>query len=150
MKRRKKLWIACAALAVVLALCAYALIYRPKPYDFLSGARLDGVRVGRTYARMASTTALAPSKEERTTYKYALDESFESVTDAARRELREPDGWMWSDVEEGLMLALAWNSVTEESVAIYKTGGEGRQRAHVTVIRPTTLFDRTLAWLYDR
>ncbi len=153
MKRRKKLWIACAALGVVVALCAFALLYRPVPYKFLDGASLVGVSNKSTYLSLSSTTALAPPMKELTTYRYAFEGSFESVTAIARKELTAQDHWRWSGGDDGLMLATAWNGVEERSVAIYdsgKTPGTENPRVHVTVTKPTSPLDRVLAWMHNR
>ncbi len=149
MKRRKKLWIAGAALAVVVMLCALALLFRPKPYDFLNGARLVGVSSDRAYVSLGTTTALALPMKERTTYRYTLERDFESVTVAAGRELTKQDDWVWS-APDGLMVATAWNRTGDDSVAIYESGGEERKRVHVTVTVPTSTLDRVLTWLHNR
>jgi len=149
MKRRKKLWIACAALAVVVALCAFALLYRPKPYDFLNGARLVKVSNEVYYANLSSTTVLAPPKTAHTTYRYELEEDFDSATAAARMELTKEGNWEWS-APDGLNMASAINRVRLESVAIYETGRAGQPRVHVTVSKRTSTLDRVVGWLHNR
>lgn len=134
MKRRKKLWIAFAALAVVVALCAIALLYRPVPFDFLRGARLREIK---TYtdgsAHYVRVTYFVP----RITARVAAE---------ARPELRPELGWASSDA--GWYVAFV-NAKRDESVHIEALDPvmQDRIAVYVSVTRPAHLFDRIRAWL---
>ena len=147
MKRRKKLWIACAALAVVVALCTFALLYRPAPpYRFLDGAVLDRfeVRTVPPYAVPAGPRLLP----KRVTFSaYKVTGTVESVTKAAAKELPAMDGWVWvsSNLAEhpgqrGWITFVTANDAT------------GDEAAHVWVKiqRDTTFLDQLFVWSHKK
>ncbi len=152
MKRRKKLWIACAALVVLVALCTLALAYRPAPpYRFLQESRLEGISNYSFGVRNSSTAAPPPPKPDITTYRYVVEGSFESVAAEARKELTDEENWEWS-ITEGFV-ACARKPMQDEFVAVHATGKSadaGSQSVIVTVTKETTLLDRVLAWMHNR
>ncbi len=147
-KRRKKIWIACAALAVVVALCAFALFYRSSPYQFLRGATLVSIDV-------ASEPFSIPRPPDRTYFKYRLRGAFAGVVAAAREELAPKDGWEeWTQDEYSL---LTHDDRGEVIVATKGAWGSKKDRfayepgtIQVLVVRPTTTLDRVLAWMHNR
>jgi len=145
MRRRKKLWIVCAALAVVVALCAFTLLYRPVPYRFLEGSRYVKTVI---FSDMASR-------------RYIVRGTVNSVTARALEELTPQDGWKSDSVSDGPVLI----SKPRSRVSVFigaKLGGPAffppgepwirNQPGTVSVIvtEPTTLFDRFLVWLESR
>ncbi len=143
MKRRKKLWIACVALVAVAALCAFALFYRPVPYRFLEGARVDAI---------SSHPVERPGKPtiDFTYYEYGRTRTVESVMVEAHQELATDEGWHWEDVPQ--YTKQVDNPRADELILFDDLSGEywGRPYARVFVIRPTTLLDRALEWIHNR
>ena len=87
MKRRKKIWIACAALAVVAA-CTLAFMTRARQFEFLRGATVDSVDI--------STNSHGPEGVWVIT-EYQLDCTITEFNERARKELTSEKGWRWPD-----------------------------------------------------
>jgi hypothetical protein len=135
-KRRKKLWIACAALAVVVTLCALALCYRPGEYEFLRDSKMVQARTWFASSTMPLT--------RRVTYCYRMDGPYEEVLTAAKRDLIVEERWGSIDVgEQGAVFVL---KADERSVVIFKPQ-PGFERVQVTVTSDATLFDRMIVWM---
>ncbi len=147
MKRRKRLWIACAALAVVVVLCAFALAYRPAPYEFLRDARPTNIAVYKFYPNLPAGTTRTVDYVSCT---YALDGTVEAVVKAARQELPASDGWRWGS---GTQNNYAANRAPEFAlVAIEPLYPENPKAPRVCVRTafPATPMDRIMAWLHNR
>ena len=141
MKRRKKLWIACAALAVVVALCAGALLYRPVPYRFLEGSRYEKTDVDMHRLRVGTYRA------------YRVNGTMSSVTARAKSELAPQDGWEvyyvdhqvtfkqgdnWVLLTSGLATAQEWFPDEPGTVSV------------VVIVEKPTFIGRLHAWLENR
>ena len=152
MKRRKKLWIACAAVAVVVASCAVALFYRPVPHQFMVGAHWEETQI----------PSMMPGTAFRT---YTLHGEYDSVVDQAKAELRAEDGWRTVGSAGNGSLIIA-NDDRDEDVHLADGFGEWgtepdwvrERRKHpqlasfVTVIvtEKATPLDRFLNWIHNR
>jgi hypothetical protein len=140
-KRRKKLWIVCAALAVVVALCAFALLYRTVPYKFLEGSKLDKIVLAEGDLSDGTWGAW-------TIRVYISNKPADIVLAAARKELDPADGWV---IEEHPAVVSFRRDKTDEAINVGSvnsrkhplTGGAG-------VFTRTTLQDRVLVWLHNR
>jgi hypothetical protein len=143
MKRRKKLWIACAALAVVVALCAFALTYTPVPYDFLDGATVERVE------RASGPSMTGPTKGD-TLYEYQVEGTLEEVLAIARNELTSEKGWTWHDLGNGSHLA--HHPSHEVSNYFYETAARrnGQEYVRIQVFKPTSWLDGFAEWLHNR
>jgi hypothetical protein len=143
MKRRKKLWIAFAALTVVVMLCAAALFYRPVPYRFLHETRPD-------YIRTAGHSVIPTSAREYTAYIYRVEGSVEAIAAEAHKELTDEAGWAWS---RQFGYEVGWQPRREESVVIQtdtELSASGGPCVTVIIEHPTALLDRFRQWLHDR
>jgi hypothetical protein len=139
-KQRKKLWIACAALVVVVALCAAALLYQPVPYRFLEGSQY----LGNEIVGYAGT--------ERTHHAYRVHGTFDSVVESARLELTPKEGWSVHVYPKAVELKKARKIVAILDDTPGRLTGQGsspdvRETVHVGVSEPTTLLDRVLSWM---
>jgi hypothetical protein len=139
-KRRKKLWIACVALAGVVALCALALLYRPVPYRFLEGSRY------------VKSEYWVDGGDEATYSFYRLHGTVDSVFERASAELSPQNGWqvIWREGEAEIGTGDKWLWI-----APYWTTAEGTfpkepGTVYVVVEVETRPLDRFLRWLDSR
>ena len=146
MKRRKKLWIICAALAVV-GLCTVALMTRPRQFAFLRGATVESVDI--------ESSAHGPPGVWVITG-YQRDCTITEFIEGAREELKLDEGWRWPD--EPLFFRRAGDGpIVEnpgEQTSVWfgqPTGStvpplEWKEPVEVQVMRPATPFERLLYW----
>jgi hypothetical protein len=137
MKRRKGLWIACAAIAAV-TLGALAATHRPVPYEFLRGAALArgaSSRLGQDYAN--------------TRRAYIASGTLESVVAKAKAELTPEKGWEWN-APRAQDPFICENAATETWIAFYHSDEvplAGPRRPAVIVVRPTRFGDGFFTWV---
>ena len=151
MKRRKKLWIASAALAVVVALCALALLYRQVPYRFLEGTTFVSVRPFTGVLQSYWSSPLR-SASDYTIYEYRTERSADDVFDTAYRELKGRAEWQYLITIGGGSYE-CWNDRSNEMISIDYINNdiEGRKPfVRIKEIHPTTTIDRVLNWLHNR
>ena len=147
MKRRKKLWIAYG----VLALCAFALLYRPVRYRFLEGTTLVSVR---SHVGSVRTYWSGPGRpaSDLTVHEYRTARSAFDVFDTAYKELK-PNGDWEHVITIGGGSYECINNRTDEMIAIdyidYDLKGK-EPFVRIQEIHPTTAIDRVLVWLYNR
>ncbi len=136
-KRRKSIWIAGAALAV-LALGAFASLYRPAPYEFLRGAAIErgsSARLGQE-----------PAKTRRA---YTTAASLGEVVASAKKELTPEKGWKWNTPAE-MDPPICENVAAETWIAFYHSDDvplDGPRRIVVVVVRPTHFGDGFFTWI---
>ncbi|MEX2244837.1 MAG: hypothetical protein WD716_13450 [Fimbriimonadaceae bacterium] len=146
MKRRKKLWIACAALAVVVA-CTLALVTRSRQFEFLRGATVDSVDV--------STNSHGPEGVWGIT-EYQLDCTITEFNERARKELTSDKGWRWPD-EPQLFRGPGFFTIVENALekTVVSFGQpwnsavpplEWKGPVSIQVIRPATPIGRLRYW----
>ena len=144
MKRRKKLWIACAALAVVVGLCAFALLYRQRPYRFLDGAELNRVGI----SRYGLWYPPGRSPHDYACYEYKMTGTVQSVAAEAQSDLDPYDGWVWnlpSDASAVNRAEDAW-----VSIQVPKATSSNSSGVKVVVCGRATAYDRFQEWLHNR
>lgn len=139
MKRRKKLWIASAALAVVVVLCAYAWTYRPMRYRFLDGAVYEGTSVDVPHSTGEPLIA---------THRFRLEGTWLSALMAADAELTKAQGW----TPIGDPAWMFSHTTSETSVVIYRSEWVTHRvtpgAIYVYVNEPATTWDRILNWIH--
>lgn len=136
-----------AALAVVVALCSFALLYRPVPYRFLEGSHYEKTEIVNLFWLGAKDAA---SQE------YRVQGPLDAVVEVAIAELRPADGWQHdrrsnylyiSSSKQEDLLTLTCLSPQERQVG----GSPARSdTVWVYIVRPATPIDRFLAWIQSR
>jgi hypothetical protein len=145
MKRRKKIWITCAAMVVVVVLCALALLSRPVPYRFLEGSRYEGTEV---YNAPGTSTYYFIRY-------YRMRGTVDPVAGKAQAELTPQDGWMLDRHPGGdvqfcktghVVLITAYETpyAAERVRFTYVPGA-----VLIRVFAPATFADRVIAWFED-
>ncbi len=145
MKRSKKIWIVCAALAVVVVLCAFALLYRPVPYRFLEGSRY----VKTEYARQADIDFAVRS--------YRVRGTVDSVAKRAQLELTPQDGWRlprrYPDGSVQFGNGDIGVNITTKEIYVepeFEPMAEVPGTVYVTIDEEATFIDRVLVWIHNR
>ncbi len=140
MKRRKKLWIACAALAVVIVLCVLSLTNKPPPHLFLRTAKFEG----------SDSSRITLSTGEKQLYEfreYKVEGTLGDVLADAQKELTAGKGWTWW-VESDQ--AYGWVDKSGHGVTIKPEPGrsfDGKPFMIVTTQQPATQAERLWLWL---
>jgi hypothetical protein len=133
-KRRKKIWIVCAALVVVLVFSVLAVLNRPMPYKFLENSKLVDIVV------------TSRGSSNRATYFYETVDPARTVAAASASELLPSEGWSmkyWDD------MAVAMNPVLDERVTFWPTAAVGTGRPQtVEIEQSATMLDRFRAWAF--
>ena len=139
MKRRKKIWIACAALGVVVALCAFVWTYRPMHYRFLDGAVYEGTSIAVSHSTRESPRA---------SHRFRLKGTWESALSAVAAELSTAQGWK----PTGNPAWMFSHTTSETSVVFYRSEWVTHRvtpgAIYVYVNEPATTWDRILNWLH--
>ncbi len=141
MKRRKKIWIACAALAVVVVLSAFALHYRPVPYEFLRDA--IPVSAGSNIVERSWGPVRYLSIQ-----RFLIDDSLASVADRSMNELTTEDGWEWrGSISDGKIEG--YSSAKNQVVELIATPTE-HNYVSVSTTRPANFLEGAYHWLLAR
>lgn len=140
MKKRKWLWIACAAVAAVLAVCWIVLAYNPVPFRFLSDAKISPNNpLVYVNARPSSVVFTA----------YRAEGPIDALIEKARKELASDPDWVWATDDFG---ESCFNATEMESLLFFvDPEGMASDPPQVSVIhsRPATFLDRLRDW-FDR
>jgi hypothetical protein len=150
MKRRKKLWIACVALAAVVVLCAFALLYQPVPYRFLEGALLEPYEQFWTPPKVW----IRPGE---TVVSYRLTGTVEDTVEKAQDELTPAEGWDLNVTNLHAQFSL-WHESDRTQLTFFLLDRYPEDRypmadgpyCVVTVVRPASLIDQLLSRLHLR
>lgn len=143
MKRFKKVWIVCAALAVVVALCAFALLNRPVPYRFLEGSHYEKTEI----------VPILLEEHDVAMREYRVQGSLDAVAERAIAELRPADGWQHERARNYVHIT---NSNQEDLLTLTCLSPQERQdgglparsdTVWVYIVRPATPMDRFLVWM---
>ncbi len=132
----------CAAGAVVVALCAFALLSRPASYRFLEASRYEMTEVDRGIG--------GPGQA----YRYfSVPGTIESVTSMVAKELRKEDGWQLYRTGDIVQFSNA-GIPTVVGVAprahVFGSRADEPRTVIIIVVEPATLSDRVLARLQGR
>jgi hypothetical protein len=142
MKLRNRRWVVCATLAVVVALCALALLSRRAPYRFLGASRYEMTEVHRGIG--------GPGQA----YRYfSVPGTVESVTAMVAKELRNEDGWQLYRTGDTVQFSNA-GIPTVVGVAprahVFGRRADEPRTVIIIVVEPATLSDRVLTRLQGR
>ncbi len=141
MKKRKWLWITCATVAVVVAVCLIALAYSPVPFRFLAGAKLSPTEPF-AYVHGPTDSVLLTA--------YRAKGPMDALVGRARKELAPDPDWVWGTDEFGDPACT--NSAEGRTIQFFvDPEGMASDPHQVTVIhsRPATFLDRLRDW-FDR
>ncbi len=144
LKKRTKVLIGVGAGVVVLLLLAGALLLDPPvPYQFLRGARIDGVQVYTAYPSGPASGTPQPATVRRL---YWLPQSADEVGKLAVEELAG-EGWAYrfSGPDSTSQVAL---SKSADELALIGPAVDGG--THVDLRLRATLADRLQAWQWRR
>ncbi len=147
-KKRTKVLIGVAAGVVVLLLLAGALFWRPTPYEFMRGARFEGVWIRSQRLIMVSSSGVVrpPSSIASSTLrKYWLPQSLSDVEVIATRELKA-DGWDQPIQTANRLKDTFYMKDNEGSIQIMSHDGGSL----VIISSETAWVDRLQSWLWKR
>ncbi len=133
---------------VVLLLLAGALLLRPAPYEFMRGARLDGVGTYSVSIVLVGKVVPAPSKKanERAERQYWLPQSLSEIEKSATLELNA-EGWKGPlPMPDANERCLWFKRGVSETINILPAEGGGSE---VFIESRATPTDRFRAWLWN-